>query len=138
MKGQVSLEAMFVVAFIIIGLIFALQWHFLKLDDIDFASNQFQAKKVCDTVRESINQAQTSGPGTSVKFELPPTIGGTGYSVLINSVEQGVIVQWEGSAVSCSVVTRNVTNSSHGFFDLKSLVNTARNEDGIVVVNNTG
>lgn len=136
MKGQVGVETLFIFGFLILVFLFAFVSYIQRSEDIEFASQFFDGNKICNTVKESVNQAHTSGWGSRVYFKLPDKIRGNKYNVTVNSFSQSLIVSWNRNTVSCPMITRNVTNSTHSFFKLNGTSNVARNENGIILLQN--
>lgn len=134
MKAQTGLETLFVAGIGIVILLLAFLSYVSKSSEVNFTRNFLDAQKTCYEIKNIVNQISTNGFGSATKFTIPKKIGLADYNLTIDSPNKTITIEWDGNLFSCTALTQNITNGTHGKFFLKEGDRIAKNSDGVVVI----
>jgi hypothetical protein len=138
MKGQLGLETIFMLTFIILLLVFAFIFYVSRGSEIERVSKYLEARKICYEIQNVVNQVMSDSYGTSVRFYIPVKLEQSDYNIRIDSVKKLIFIWWEDSLTSCPIITPNITNNTFGIlyptFSINKGENLGLNSDGIVVI----
>ncbi len=128
MKGQISIEFLVYLGFVLlIGSFFMLN-HFTNSRKLIKIKAEIDAENLLDKVCFEINSAVTAGKGYKREFYLEKAIDGfSNYSFYVSNYS--VSLDWGDNSKSSRIITQSVNGSiSKGW-------NTIRNMDGVIYVN---
>jgi len=110
MKGQSAFEFLVYVGIVMLIMAYFL-WNSLSLQSQSMHTKiDNEARNLCDTVAFEINSAVRLGDGYSRKFLVPDSFAGiTDFTTTVDGYS--VFVDWGGKSLSCSIITKNVTNT---------------------------
>ncbi|VVB73429.1 Uncharacterised protein [uncultured archaeon] len=112
-RGQAALEFMFMMGLAIIVLGISLAIYVGTNTDAVSLGNKAAASAACNQVAATVSAVAAGGNGTQAALHLPPTIGGSGYNVSVNSTAKRVSVNYAGGFQSCPLQTSNVTSNAN-------------------------
>ncbi|MBI2084716.1 MAG: hypothetical protein HYT70_03860 [Candidatus Aenigmarchaeota archaeon] len=135
MKGQVGLEAIFIISFLTIFLIFSLVFNLSKGSEVDFTKTYLGVQKVCYEIKSNFNHVSSNGFGSAVKFTIPNKIESKEYNLIVDSDNKILTFDWENSSYSCTFFSI-VTNGSYSKFNLTKGDKIFKNIFGVVVIAN--
>lgn len=137
MKAQAGIEGMILITIITVVLIFVIITFNQNSNEINKMKVTLEAAKLCTQVKNSINQVQSSGFGARQEITLPINLFSQKYQMRMYASDKKIILSWaNSSAVTCVLLTSNVTNSTNSVFDFYQGKNVLSNVDGVVVVSN--
>lgn len=134
MKAQSGLETFVAVSIIIVIVILSLITYLTKSPEVEFTKGYLAAQKICYDVKNIINQVSADGFGSAVKFSVPNNLENLDFNLTVNSTTKIITIEWDKNLYSCTMLTQNVTNSTHLLFQLKKGEVVAKNIDGVVVI----
>lgn len=134
MKGQIGLETIIIVAAIITLFIFSFMLYVNRTSDVGFVNTFLEAERICRTIENTINQVASDGHGTSVQINIPSKLESEDYNITIDSANRMIFIKLGNNIFSCQIITQNVTNSTHGLFDVKKGFNLIKNSGGNVII----
>jgi len=108
-RGQTAIEFMFFVAISLVILTASFIFSSNMNADTIALGRKFEAENVCKHFSVLISSAATSGNGTVIEYLLPPQIGGSNYSVILNSSSVSITVDYLKGSQTCLIPTANFT-----------------------------
>lgn len=110
MKGQSAFEFLVYVGIVMLIMAYFL-WNSLSLQSQSMHTKiDNEARNLCDAVAFEINSAVRLGDGYSRKFLVPDSFAGITY--FTTKVDgYSVFVDWGDKSLSCSIITKNITNT---------------------------
>lgn len=129
MKGQTGLETLFGVSLLIIFLVFAFTVSVSKNSESQFTKTYLEAQKVCYEIKNIINQVSSDGFGTAIQFAIQNKIDSFDYNLTIDSDNKTLTLEWNGNLLSCTLLTKDVTNGP-----IQKGTKIFRNIDGVVII----
>ena len=133
MKSQAGIEGM--ILFMIIGIIltFAIVTFGYRNVEVDTLKVSLEADKLCNLAKNSVNQVSANGPGSRNEMTMPDKLLALDYNVTVYAQNKRMILMWQDKVAICSLLTSNVTNSTHFIFQIKKGKNVFTNQGGVVV-----
>ncbi len=123
---------MMLITIISVVMIFVITTFAYRTAEVDNLKVRVEAEKMCNSVKSSINQAFTNGPGSSYNITMPQKLFGFDYTATVHSQNRLIILSWKNTSASCPTITTNVTNTTHQTFDILRGSNIVRNNNGII------
>lgn len=123
---------MILITIVSVVMIFVITTFAYRSAEVDALKVRVEAEKMCNSVKSSINQAHTNGPGSSYNITLPQMMFGLDYDMTVYSANKLIVLSWRNTSTSCPTITSNVTNVTHGTFGVFKGVNIVRNNNGVV------
>jgi len=129
MKGQSAFEFLVYVSIVVLIMAIFL-WNSLSLQRQSmYTKIDAEAKKLCGTVAFEINSAVRLGNGYHRKFLVPDSFDGiTDFTITVN--EYSVFVDFMNKSDSCSIITKNITNTD----TINKGFNSIENKNGDIYV----
>ncbi len=128
MKGQSGIEMFFAFGILSIILIFALFVYVQRSTETISTQDFLSAKKICYEFSSVINRIMSGGNGFSERISYSED-----FNVNVFGDLGFIIIDLKDSSVTCSLSTKNVTNSTHNRFVLSKGDFLVENDDENVV-----
>ena len=94
------------------------------------------AKKICNEMATSINQAASSNFGYRTTMNITDKLLGKNYTITVDANNREILFNWTSSSFICPISYQNVTNGTSSSFKIKSGKIYIQNNNGVVVIGN--
>lgn len=134
MKGQLGVETLIVLSFLIFFLLVIIVFYADRSQDVAYLNNYLEARKICFDLKNAIEDVTTLGNGTIINFSLPQMLNNEViYEVRVDSSQNIGRILWENRTYTCPIVA-NVTNRTHLYFNISKGWNSIYNYEGRVII----